>query len=119
MFFYLDYRDPQNIKFFNKGREKLPGEPFLGNNILLWLRHLEIKANESHWILSTLTIDGKLLTTHSAELSMKRVKEAAQEIQDVAQRKAQNSRMLLYCITSSVTAEVMDRLALKGHLFTL
>ena len=116
--YYLDYRDAQNIKFFNKGREKLPGEPFSGKNILSWLRRLEIKATEFHWI-STLTIDGKLLTTHFAELSMERVKAAAQEIQDEAQRRAQNSRMLLYCITASVTPQVMDRLALKNHLFTL
>jgi hypothetical protein len=27
--------------------------------------------------------------------------------------------MLLYCIISSVTAQVMDRLALKNHFFTL
>jgi hypothetical protein len=75
-------------------------------------------VTEFHWI-STLTIDGKLLTTHFAELSMERVKAAAQEIQDEAQRRAQNSRMLLYCITASVTPQVMDRLALKNHLFTL
>jgi len=88
--YYLDSRDSQNIKFFNKGQEKLPGEPFSGKNILSWLQCLEIKAMEFHWI-STLTIDGKLLTTHFAELSMERVKGAAQEIQNEAQRKAQNS----------------------------
>ncbi len=32
--YYLDYRDSQSIKFFNKGQEKLPGEPFSGKNIL-------------------------------------------------------------------------------------
>ena len=32
---YLDYRDPQSIKFFNKGREKLPGDPFSGKKKLL------------------------------------------------------------------------------------
>jgi hypothetical protein len=64
-------------------------------------------------------MDEKWLTTHFAELRMERVKSTAQEIQDEAQRKAQNSRMLMYCIISSVTAQVMDRLALKNHLFTL
>ncbi len=44
---------------------------------------------------------------------MERVKAAAQDIQDEAQRRAQNSQMLLYCITASVTPQVMDRLALK------
>ncbi len=88
--YYLDYRDAQNIKFFNKGQEKLPGEPFSGKNILSWFQHLEIKATEFHWI-STLTIDGKVLTTHFAELSTERVKAAAQEIQDEAQRREQNS----------------------------
>jgi len=88
--FYLDYRNPQSIKFFN---EKLPGEPFSGRNIFSWLKRLEIKANEFQWI-PTLTIDGKLLTTHFAELSMGTVKKAAQEFQNETQRKAQNSRML-------------------------
>ena len=105
---YLDYRDPQSIKFFNKGREKLPGDPFSGKNIFSWLKRLEIKANEFHWI-PTLTIDGKLLTTHFAELSMDTVKKAAQEFQNEGQRKAQNSRMLFYCITASISQSVMDK----------
>jgi hypothetical protein len=50
---------------------------------------------------------------------MERVKAAAQEIQDEAQGREQKSKMLLYCITASVTPQVMDRLALKNHLFTL
>jgi hypothetical protein len=115
---YLDYRDSKSIKFFNKGREKLPGDPFSGKNIFSWLKKLEIKASEFHWI-PTLTIDGKLLTTHFAELSMDRVKKAAQEFQNEAQRKAQNSRMLFYCITASISQSVMDKLSLKTHLFTL
>ncbi|MFN7676944.1 MAG: hypothetical protein ACK5N5_00310 [Synechococcales cyanobacterium] len=115
---YLDYRDPQSIKFFNKGRERLPGDPFSGKNIFSWLKRLEIKANEFHWI-PTLTIDGKLLTTHFAELSMDTVKKAAQEFQNEGQRKAQNSRMLFYCITASISQSVMDKLSLKTHLFTL
>jgi hypothetical protein len=115
---YLDYRSPQSIKFFNKGRERLPGDPFSGKNIFSWLKRLEIKANEFHWI-PTLTIDGKLLTTHFAELSMDTVKKTAQEFQNEAQRKAQNSRMLFYCFTASISQSVMDKLSLKTHLFTL
>jgi hypothetical protein len=57
--FYLDYSNPQSIKFLNKEREKLPGEPFSGKNIFSWLKRLEIKANEFRWI-PTLTIDRKL-----------------------------------------------------------
>jgi len=57
---FLDYRSPQSIKFFNKGRERLPGDPFSGKNIFSWLKRLEIKANEFHWI-PTLTIEGKTL----------------------------------------------------------
>jgi hypothetical protein len=104
---YLDYRSPQSIKFFNKGVEKLPGEPFSGKNIFQWLKRLEIKANEFHWI-PTLTIDGKLLTTHFAEISMEKVKQAATEFQIEAERKAQNSRMLFYCIISSILSSVLD-----------
>jgi hypothetical protein len=115
---YLDYRSPQSIKLFNKGRERLPGGPFSRSNIFSWLNRLEIKANEFQWI-PTLTIDGKLLTTNFAELSMDTVKKAAQEFQNEAQRKAQNSRMLFYCITASISQSVMEKLTLKTHLFTL
>ena len=59
------------------------------------------------------------MTTHFAELSMDTVKKAAQEFQNEAQRKAQNSRMLFYCITAFISQSVMDKLSLKTHLFTL
>jgi hypothetical protein len=109
--FYLDYRNPQSIKFFNKGREKLLGEPFSRKNIFSWLKRHEIKTNEFDWI-PTLTIDGKLFTTHIVELSMETVKKAAQESQNEVQRKAQNRRMLFNCITSSISPSVMDKLQL-------
>ena len=115
---YLDYRDPQNVKFFNKGSAKLQGDQFSGKNIFSWLRKIELKANEFHWI-STLTINGKLLTTHYAELSILQVREAAQQIQDEGQRRAQNSRMMFYCFISSITQEVMDKVILKKNLYTL
>jgi hypothetical protein len=50
---------------------------------------------------------------------MDTVKKAAQEFQNEAQRKTQNSRMLFYCITASISQSVMDKLSLKTHLFTL
>jgi hypothetical protein len=37
---YLDYRDSQSIKFFNKGRERLTGEPFSGKNIFSRLKRI-------------------------------------------------------------------------------
>jgi hypothetical protein len=112
---YLDYRSPQSIKFFIKGRERLPGDLFSRKNIFSWQKRLEIKANEFHWIPT----HGKLLTAHFAELSMDTVKKAAQEFQNEAQRKAQNSRMLFYCITASISQSVMEKLSLKTHLFNL
>jgi hypothetical protein len=115
---YLDYRDPQNVKFFNKGSAKLQGDQFSGKNIFSWLRKIELKANEFRWI-STLTINGKLLTTHYAELSILQVREAAQQIQDEGQRRAQNSRMMFYCFVASITQEVMDKVILKKNLYTL
>ena len=115
---YLDYRDPQNVKFFNKGSAKLQGDSFSGKNIFSWLRKIELKASEFRWI-STLTIDGKLLTTHYAELSIAQVREAAQQIQDEGQRKAQNSRMMFYCFVASITQEVMDKVILKKNLNNL
>ena len=47
---YLDYRDPQNVKFFNKGSAKLQGDSFSGKNIFSWLRKIELKASEFRWI---------------------------------------------------------------------
>jgi hypothetical protein len=116
--FYLDYRDSQNVKFFQKGREKLSGEAFSGKNLFSWLRRFELRATEFHW-MSTLTIEGKSLLTHFAQITMKKVKLHAKELQEEGQRRAQNSRMMLYCITASVTEAVMDKLSLKQHLYTL
>ena len=82
--FYLDYRDPQNIKFFNKGSAKLPGDPFGGKHLFSWLRKFDIRATEFQWN-PTLTIQGKLLTSHFAEKTFEQVKTAAQENQKEAQ----------------------------------
>ena len=53
------------------------------------------------------------------ELSIAQVREAAQQIQDEGQRKAQNSRMMFYCFVASITQEVMDKVILKKNLYTL
>jgi hypothetical protein len=116
--FYLDYRDPQNIKFFNKGSAKLPGDPFGGKHLFSWLRKFDKRATEFQWN-STLTIQGKMLTSHFAEITLEQVKTAAQENQKEAQRKAQNSRMIFYCITASITPQVMDKIILKVPQYTL
>jgi hypothetical protein len=59
------------------------------------------------------------LTSHFAEITFEQVKTAAQENQKEAQRKAQNSRMTFYCITSSITLHVMDKIILKAPQYTL
>jgi len=115
---YLDYRDSQKIKFFNKASAKLPGDPFGGKHLISWLRRFDIRATEYQWI-PTLTINGKMLTSHFAEITMEQVKTAAKEIQTEAQRKAQNSRMIFYCITASITPQVMDKITLKASQYTL
>jgi hypothetical protein len=115
---YLDYRDPQNIKFFNKGSAKLPGEPFGGKHLFSWLRRFDIRATEYQWI-PTLTINGKMLTSHFAEITMEQINAAVTEIQTEAQRRAQNSRMIFYCITASITPQVMDKIILKASQYTL
>jgi hypothetical protein len=58
---YLDYTTTQSIKFYNKGAEKLPGEPFNGKLLLTWLIQVQDKANMFTWT-SILTINGKPLT---------------------------------------------------------
>jgi hypothetical protein len=78
--FYLDYREPQNIKFFNKGSTKLPGDPFAGKHLLSWLRRFDIRASEYQWT-STLSIVGMMLTSHFAEITYEQVKAAAKDIQ--------------------------------------
>jgi hypothetical protein len=58
---YLDYTTTQSIKFYNKGVEKLPGEPCNGKLLLTWLIQVQDKANLYTWTL-ILTVKGKLLT---------------------------------------------------------
>jgi hypothetical protein len=66
---YLDYTTTQSIKFYNKGCEKLPGEPFNGKMLMTWLVQVQGKANMFTWTF-ILTIKGKLLTQHFMELTM-------------------------------------------------
>jgi hypothetical protein len=41
---YLDYTKTQSIKFYNKGCEKLSGEPFNGKMLLTWQVQVQDKA---------------------------------------------------------------------------
>jgi hypothetical protein len=63
---YLDYTTTQSIKFYKKGCEKLPGDPFNGKMLMIWLVKVQDKANMFTWT-SILTIKGKLLTQHFTE----------------------------------------------------
>jgi hypothetical protein len=42
---YLDYTTTQSVKFYNKGCEKLSGDPFGGKMLLIWLVQVQDKAN--------------------------------------------------------------------------
>jgi hypothetical protein len=46
----LDYTTPQTIKFYNKGIEKLSGEPFDGTLLFTWLIKVQDKALQYAWI---------------------------------------------------------------------
>jgi hypothetical protein len=48
---YLDYTTTQSIKFYNKGCEKLPGDPFNGKMLMTWLVQVQDKANMFMWTL--------------------------------------------------------------------
>ncbi len=74
---YLDYTKTQSIKFYNKGCEKLSGEPFNGKMLLTWLVQVQDKARMFTWI-PIMTIKGKLLTQQFADISMEEVREHAQ-----------------------------------------
>jgi hypothetical protein len=40
----LDYTTPQTIKFYNKGIEKISGDPFDGTLLFTWLIKIQDKA---------------------------------------------------------------------------
>jgi hypothetical protein len=102
---YLDYTTTQSIKFYNKGCEKLPGDPFNGKMLLTWLVQVQDKANMLIWT-PILTAKGKLLTQHSTEETMEDVKAHAQIYQDKASREAQNAEMLIQCLKASISRTV-------------
>jgi hypothetical protein len=70
---YLDYVSPQSIKFYNKAVEALPGEKFNGTMIHTWLQVLTDRAYNCAWD-SIITINGKLLTQHYAEIASAEVR---------------------------------------------
>jgi hypothetical protein len=107
---YLDYISPQSIKFYNKAVEALPGEKFNGNMIHTWLQVLTDRAYNCAWD-SIITINGKLLTQHYAEITPAEVKAHAQTYQNEGRRKAQNAEMLMQCLKASITKTVYSRIS--------
>jgi hypothetical protein len=110
---YLDYTTTQAIKFYNKGCEKLSGEPFGGKMLLTWLVQVQDKANMFTWT-PILTIKGKLLTQHYTEITMEDVRAHAQVYQDRASREAQNAEMLIQCLKASISRAVYNKVYCKG-----
>ncbi len=45
---YLDYTTTQSIKFYNKGCEKLPGDPFNGKMLMTWLVQVQVSYSFQH-----------------------------------------------------------------------
>jgi hypothetical protein len=114
----LDYVTPQTIKFYNKGVEKLSGDPFDGTLLFTWLIKVQDKALQYAWI-PILTIEGKLLTQNFAEISLTQVRAHAQTIQDQAGRMAQNSEMLLCCLKNSITNTVYTKVFLQKENYII
>ncbi len=66
-----------------------------------WLQVLADRVVNCAWT-NILTIKGKLLTEHYADISLKEIKAHAQEYQNEGRQRAQNSEMLLQCIKASI-----------------
>ncbi len=112
---YLDYITPQSIKFYNKAVEALPGEKFNGNMIHTWLQVLTDRAYNCAWD-SILTINGKLLTQHYAEITPAEVRAHAQAYQNEGRRKAQNAEMLMQCLVSSHSPALNTKMYVSSKL---
>jgi len=107
---YLDYVSLQSIKFYNKAVEPLPGEKFNGTMIHTWLQVITDRAYSCAWD-SIITINGKLLTRHYAEITPAEVRAHAQIYQNEGRRKAQNAEMLMQCLKASITKTVYSRIS--------
>jgi hypothetical protein len=115
---FLDYISPQTIKFYNKAIEKLQGDTFDGKMLYTWLRRVYDKARAFAW-LPILTIDGKELTKHYAEISLAQVRAHAQIYQDSGRRKAQNAEQLLSCLQASISKYVYNRIHQLESKYTI
>jgi hypothetical protein len=102
---HLDYTKAQSIKLYNKGCEKLPGDPFNGKLLLTWLVQVQDKAIRFTWI-PILTIKGKLLTQQFTELTMEDVRAQAQ---DKGKREAQNAEILIVCLKAKIQEKFTTR----------
>jgi hypothetical protein len=115
---YLDYTTTQSINFYNKGCEKLPGDPFNGKMLLTWLVQVQNKANMFTWT-PILTIKGKQLTQHFTEITMEEVRAHVQEYQDRGSREAQNADMLIQCLKASISKPVYNEVYLQMDKYTI
>ena len=58
---YLDYTTTQSIKFYNKGYEKLPSEPFNGKMLMTWL----VQSRQSQYVYLDIYPHHQRKTTYS------------------------------------------------------
>jgi hypothetical protein len=114
----LDYTKTQSIKFYNKGCEKLSGEPFNGKMLLTGLVQVQDKARMFTWI-PIMTIKDKLLNQQFADISREEVREHAQVYQDRAARDAQKAEMLIQCLKASILRKVYNKVYLQKEKYTI
>jgi hypothetical protein len=81
--------------------EAQPGEKLNGTMIHTWLQVLTDRAYNCAWD-SIITINGKLLTQHYAEITPAEDRAHAQTYQNEGRRKAQNAEMLINAMLEGI-----------------
>jgi hypothetical protein len=82
-----------------------------------WLKRVQDKARD--YLISILTINGKLLTKHNAELSMTDVQNHAQQRQNAGRMQAQNAEQLFLCLQASISKSVYNRVNQLESKYTI
>jgi hypothetical protein len=110
----LDYDLKKDIEFYNKGMEKLEGDPYDGSDPASFLKRFGAKAKQCNWMhILTFGQDtqAKNLIKHYGEKTKTEVHAAALTYLGTNDCKDQDSDMMYNCLRKSITHRVSDQVA--------
>jgi hypothetical protein len=114
----LNYNDRNDIELHKNGSKALPGDPYDGTKIQVWLGKVETRGI-SLGMQNILTFNGELITRRYADINRQDVTNTAIAYQVAQGRDAQNASILFNCLSASINDEIRTKVNTEPDRYVL